>query len=220
MTPESVKTLTEIIALALGGAWAIFGLIVLKQREQARADLRKTGLETEKTQLEMRQLELELRRMAVVRAEISAASFRRPDGPGYCIIAQVSLTNTGGWEARIEWDDATPAFFVRRTSFGTDGAPCFTERPIELRARQARDANAEVVSTIIRPGASEHLAFAAHVQNLGLYLLSFRGPVAPRDRMVSVEAGAAKHNPTSWTAHRYIIVTESPSHETPSSPAV
>lgn len=209
MTLESVKTLAEVSALALGGLWAIFVLIGLKQREKARADLRKT-------ELEMRKIELELRRIAVVRTDISAASFRRPDGPGYCVVAQVSLTNTGGREARIEWDSATPAFFVRRTSFGTDGAPSFSERPIVMRARQARDANAEVVSTIIRPGAVEHLAFAAHVQEPGIYLLSFRGPVAPPDHIVSVEAGAAKHNPTSWTAHRYIIVTESPSHETTS----
>ena len=211
MTLENVKALAEIIALALGGLWAIAGLIVLKQREKATADLRET-------ELKMRKLELELRRIAVVRTEISAASFRRPDGPGFCVIAQVTLTNTGGLEARIEWGD-TPAFFVRRTSFGPDSAPFFTEQQIVMRAHQARDATAEVVSTIIRPGATEYLAFAALVPDPGIYLLSFRGPVAPQDHKVSVEAGAAEHNPTSWTAHRYIVVTEPPSLET-TSPAV
>ena len=128
------------------------------------------------------------------------------------------VTNTGGLEARIEWGD-TPAFFVRRTSFGPDSAPFFTEQQIVMRAHQARDATAEVVSTIIRPGATEYLAFAALVPDPGIYLLSFRGPVAPQDHKVSVEAGAAEHNPTSWTAHRYIVVTEPPSLET-TSPAV
>jgi hypothetical protein len=206
MTLENAKTVAEIIALALGGLWAIVGLIVLKQRQKATADLRKT-------ELEMQKIELDLRRIAVLRTDISATSFRRPDGPGYCVAAQVSLTNTGGQEARIEWDGAIPAFFVRRASFGADGAPTFTGRTIAMRARQARNVNAEIVSTIIRPGATEQLAFAAHVEDPGIYLLSFRGPVAAQDHVVSVEAGAAKHNPTSWTAHRYILVSESPNHD-------
>jgi hypothetical protein len=209
MTLESAKTLAEIITFTLAGLWAIFGFFVLKHREKATADLRKA-------ELEMQTMTLELRRIAVVRTDISATSFRRPDGPGYCIVAQVSLTNTGGRETRIAWDGTSPAFFVRRASFGSDGAPTFTHGTIAMRARQARNVDAEVVSTIIRPGASEQLAFAANVEAAGVYLLSFRGPVAEQDRVVSVEAGAASHNPTSWTAHHYLAVTESSSPETTS----
>jgi hypothetical protein len=75
MTLESVKILAEVFALAVGGLWAIVVLVVLKQRQKAIADLRKTELELQK-------IELDLRRIAVVRRDISATSFRLPDGPG------------------------------------------------------------------------------------------------------------------------------------------
>jgi hypothetical protein len=35
-----------------------------------------------KTELELQKIELDLRRIAVVRPDISATSFRLPDGPG------------------------------------------------------------------------------------------------------------------------------------------
>src|SRR5215472_13517807 len=106
MTLEDAKTLAQIIALGVGGLWAIYGLIAFRKREKAVADLRNTQKETQKTEqetqkvkLETQKLEFESRRFAVIRADIEATSFRQFDGRGYCVVAQVSLTNTGLQEA-------------------------------------------------------------------------------------------------------------------------
>jgi hypothetical protein len=226
MSQENARTAVQIIALLMGGGWSIYLYIFLKQRKKAIADLRQTDLNIRNLELQLRQtdlnirnLELQLRRTVFVRVDISATSFRRPDGPGYCILADVSLTNTGNLVTRIEWDKGQPAFFFRRASFQPDRTPSFTEEKIEMNPRLAFDPNHEVVSHVIRPGATEHLAFAAQVEHPGTYLLSFRVPLnpSPEERAFSEAAGAKL--PTAWTAHHYIMVSEEPSNETTTSRA-
>jgi hypothetical protein len=209
MSYQDAKAVAEIIAIAVGGAWAIYGFIVLQKRNKVTTELRKMELESQKTALETCQIELQLRRIAVVRVDISAATFRQPDGSGYCILADVSLTNTGSRETRIEWDRQTPAFFVRHASFAPDGVPSFHGVQIGMCPCKVRNANETPTSTIIRAGATEHLAFAAQVEKPGIYLLSFRGPLDPKEQAISKEAGAT--STTAWTAHHYIPVPQAPS---------
>lgn len=209
MTCQDAKAIAEIIAIALGGAWAIYGFVVLRRRNKAIAELRKIEMESQRIALETRQIEFQLRRIAVVRVDISAASFHRPDGSGYCILADVSLTNIGTRETRIEWDRQTPAFFVRHASFAPNGVPSFHGVQIGMCPCKARDANETPSSTIIRAGATEHIAFAAQVEKPGIYLLSFRGPLDPKEQAISKEAGAT--STTAWTAHHYILVPQGPS---------
>jgi len=102
--------------------------------------------------------------------DISATAFRQPDGLGYCILADVSLTNTGSKETRIEWDKEQKAFFFRRASFLAGRTPSFTEDPEDqtgMNPRLTLNPNAEAISHVIRAGATEHLAFAAHVERPG-----------------------------------------------------
>ena len=212
MSSNDLKTWAEVVeiafkigALMLAGGGTIFGFYIFRQREKAVADLRKV-------ELEARQLELATRRLAVVRAEITATTHRSLDSAGYCILADVSLTNAGTFETRIKWVGEPPAFTIRHTSFGPDGAPSFTKPPIEMRVRQARDPNAEALSHVLRAGTTERFAFAAYVDQPGVYLLSFRGALAPEDRSVSIGAGIAPYNPVSWTARRYVIVGEPTDH--------
>jgi hypothetical protein len=157
-------------------------------------------VDSQKAQAEIRQIELECRRWAVVRVDISATSFRRTDGPGYWILADVSLANTGSRDTRIKWDK-TPAFFVRRASFEHEnkGAPSFTEE-IGMRPRLALNANSETISHVLRAGAFEHLAFAVQVAYPRRQPLS-----GSTDRFSeSVYAIGVKLHRPSGTRHGYV----------------
>lgn len=201
MTLDDAKKLAEIAALAVAGAWAIYGFVILRHREKAAAELRKLEFDSKKA-------ELEGRAVAVVRAELTATSTPRQDGPGYCILAEVTLTNAGMRDTRIKWQGEPPAFLVRRAEFSADGAPRFPDPPVEVRVRQARDPNAEAVSHLVRAGGTQRLTFAANVAAPGIYFVSFRGVLAPDEQAVSVDAGAASSNPLSWTAARYVVVPD------------
>jgi hypothetical protein len=193
MTIDEAKTVAEIVALVVVAAWAIYGFVVLKQREKAAAELRK--------------VELESRQMAVVTFDIAATSERRPDAPGYCILADVTMVNKGKRDTRLKWDGESPAFAVWRTSFTSDGAPQFADVPIRVRVGQARHPGAEVVSTILRAGETQRKAFAVTVSEPGLYLLSFRAALAPEEHEVSRQAGADPQKGVSWAITKYIVVS-------------
>jgi hypothetical protein len=106
-------------------------------------------------------------------------------------------------------------FFFRRASFRDVRTPSFKdEDKIGMTPRLAVNPNADILSLILRPGATEHLAFAANVEHPGICLLSFRAPLSDTDeeRAVSEQAGAKL--PTVWSAHQYITVRAAANNET------
>ncbi len=200
MPIEDFKRIVEIVLMALAAAWGVAGFFMLKQRQKAIADVRKVDLEAKK-------LELDSRQTANVEVEIEASSHLDVASTGFLVLAEVTLKNVGSRDTRIEWQSRPAPFSIRRTTFDAEGIPQFASAAIELRARQARDANAEPVSTILRAKGSQRLTFAARVSEPGLYLLAFRGSVGEKEAEVSTEAGAQKFNPTSWTCTKFLVVS-------------
>jgi hypothetical protein len=194
MTIDEVKNVAQIVALFAASAWAIYGFFVLKQREKAAADLRK--------------VELESRQIAVVNFDIAATCERRPDVAGYCILTDVTMTNNGKRDTRLQWDGEWPAFAVWRTSFAPDGAPRFADKPILVPVSQRRDPRADAIATILRAGETQRKSFAVTVSEPGIYLLSFRAVLAPEEHKVSDQAGRDPRNSVSWGVTKYIVVSD------------
>ena len=100
MPHGTAQTAIQIMALVIGGGftlfWTILNFFILRQRRKAAGDL-------QQVELNIKNIEFQLRRTVCVRVDISATSLRRPDGPGYCIIAAVILTNTGNKVTQIKW---------------------------------------------------------------------------------------------------------------------
>lgn len=201
MTLTDVKTLTEIGALALAGGWAVYGFLVLKQRQKAAADLREA-------EANARQAEQGARAIAVISAAMTLSAARNPTGTGYCILAEVSLVNEGRRDTRISWDGEAPALSVHRVEFD-GGVPRFPGPPIEVTVRQTGCPNENAVSHVIRSGGTERLTFAACVADEGLYLVSFQGALAKTELPVALAAGADTHNPCCWSVGKYVIVRDS-----------
>ena len=199
MSIEDIKRVVEIILMALAAAWGVTGFFLLKQRQKAIAEVRRIDLEAKK-------LELDLRQIANVEVEIEVSSHLDLTRAGHFVLAEVTLKNVGGRDTRIEWQGMPAPFSIRHTTFDAQGRPEFSSPAIELRARQARDANVEPVSTILRAKGSQRLAFAARVCKPGLYLLAFRASVGEKEAHVSAEAGANKFNRTSWTGTKFLVV--------------
>jgi hypothetical protein len=200
MPIEDIKHVVEIVLMALAAAWALVGFFMLKQRQKAIGDVRKLDLEAKK-------LELDSRQTANVEVEIEASSHFDVTSNGFLILAEVILKNIGSRDTRIEWQGEPAPFSIRRTTFDAEGCPQFAAAAIELRTRQARDANSEPISTILRAKGSQHLTFAARVSEPGLYLLAFRGSVGEKEAQVSTDAGAQKFNPTSWTCTKFLLIS-------------
>ena len=200
MTLDDVLKIVEIFAIVVAGCWAIYGFIVLHQREIAAAELRKIDLDSKKA-------EIEARAIAVICAEISATSTPRPDGQGYCIFSEVTLNNIGKRDTRIKWKGEAPAFTVRRTEFKTNGAPEYPDPPINIRVQQARNPKFNAQSHVIRAGGIQRLSFIANVNSPGIYHVSFRGVLDPEEQRVSIDAGTYSGNPVSWTAATYVLIS-------------
>lgn len=199
MTLDDTKTVVEILAILLAGAWAIYGYFVFRQREKADAELKHIELETRKT-------ELELRRTAIVKTEISATVSLCPDTDGYCLIADITLINHGKRDTRLKWAGEFPACSVWRVVFNNDGNPTFPEEPIISTVRQTKNPNNEATSHIIRAGGEQTITFALLIPKPGVYLISFRVIVTPDEKSVSVEAGASPTSGLSWTAKKYVVI--------------
>lgn len=199
MTLDDVKTLAEILAILLAGAWAIYGYFVFRQRERASAELKQIELVT-------RRAELELRQTAIVKSEITTVVSLCPDSDGYCLIANITLINHGKRDTRLKWKGEIPAFSVRRVAFNNDGTPTFPGEPILSTVRQTKNPNNEATSHIIRAGGEQKITFALLISSPGVYFLSFRGVIAPDEKAVSVEAGASPTSSFSWTATKYIVI--------------
>lgn len=202
MSIEQLKALAEVVVLCLAAGWGIAGFFLLKQRQKAIAEVRKTDLEAKK-------LELDSRQTANVDVRINATAHADPSGTGFVVLAEVELRNVGSRDTRIEWKGQPAPFSVRRTTFNFDGSPQFTSPAIELRARQARDANVEPVSAVLRAGGRQTLTFTALVAEPGIYLLSFRGVVSDKEAEVSKEAGAQQSTTKGWTSTKFLVVAPS-----------
>ncbi|MEZ4861008.1 MAG: hypothetical protein R3C14_06875 [Caldilineaceae bacterium] len=202
MTIADIKNFVEIFALVIAGVWAIYGFVVFRQREKAVAEL-------QKLQDENKLATVKTRDISVIRTDLTATSARRPDGPGYCILAEVALVNEGLCDMRIPYQDEHPIFLVQRAAFDPDGTTRFVDPPIRDRVRRAVNPNAEVVSHIVLAGGgTQQLAFAVNVATPGIYFVSFRVPLQPADRSMVINAGAASGNTVSLTATKYIVVAD------------
>jgi hypothetical protein len=152
MPHGTAQTAIQIMALVIGGGftlfWTILNFFILRQRRKVAGDL-------QQVELNIKNIEFQLRRTVCVRVDISATSLRQPDGPGYCILAAVILTNTGNKVTQIKWQEGQPALFFRRAPFRADRTPSFNpEEKIRMTPRLALDPNSDIVSLILRAGAT------------------------------------------------------------------
>ncbi len=192
-----IKNLCEIGAILAAGLWAVYGFRVLKRREKERAELQVIELEIQKSEQTLRQFAV-LNTKIFVKKKLSA----KPQGT--FLFITVKISNQGKRETQIKWKGNDPAFSVRRVVFNNKGVATFPDEPIELNVLEAKDPNVKAVSNIIRTGGSHSLSFALFIKDPGVYLLAFRGTLAPDERAVGIAAGANEDNPLSWTATKYV----------------
>src|ERR1700737_3628939 len=176
--PDTLIALGELIlkvAVALfGGTWAVLLLLLLRQREQAQKNLRRSeaeirDLELKRKHVEAQIFDLELKtRQAVILVDIRVETYRHRDA--YIIIAVVELTNCGSQNTRIIWKDQPPAFSVRMVKLNEDQVMDY-DLISEFRVPTTLDPKAEAPSHIVRPGGKESLPFTALISSPGLYLL-------------------------------------------------
>lgn len=196
----------KIVVAAFGGFWAVALLLLLRQREQAQLNLRKSEAEIRDLELKRIQVEAEIvnqRRPAAVLVDIKSTIHRR--GGAYIIVAIVELTNSGRQNIRITWKDQAPAFYLRLVTLDDDGGIDYALLA-ERRVPSTLNPQAETPAHVVRVGGKESLSFAFQVSSPGLYLLSFRGVVDEKDRVEAAKLGVEL--PLAWTANRYVFVED------------
>jgi hypothetical protein len=206
----------KIVVALFAGFWAVVLLLLLRQRELAQTNLRRSEAQIRDLELKRKYVDAQIRDLelkatqAVVLVDIKPTIHR--SGNGYIIIAVVELTNCGSQNTRIKWKGELPAFYVRSAELGTDGTADYGP-PIEFRVPLTLNPKSEAPSHVVRAGGKESIPFAFQVSSPGLYLLSFRGVVDEKDRAEAAKLGVEL--PVAWTGNRYVIVggTQGPSAE-------
>lgn len=199
MILAQIKTIAEITVLLLAGGWAVFGFVVLRQREKAEADLKKIATETKK-------IEADLQKTASLNLSISASVARIDECGSFLLMAEVQITNNGRRDTRLKWKGESPAFTVRKVTFDGNGIPMYSDPPVTLAVRQAKNPNLDAVSHVIRAGGSQAITFAVLLPSAGVYFLSFRGVVPPDEQHVSFQTGVQQTSSLAWTTAKYIYI--------------
>lgn len=180
------ELLLKAAAVLAAAIWAVLLLRLLRQREQAEVNIRKSEAEIRDLDLKQKYVEAQIADIqlkttqAVILVDIGVKTHRHRDA--YLMIATVELTNLGSQNTRIMWKDQPHAFSVRMVE------------------------TAEALSHVVRAGGKEVLPFAARISCPGLYLLSFRIAVDERDRAEAKKLGVEL--PTAWTGNRYVLVDD------------
>jgi len=219
LDPDTLIALGELIlkvaVVLFGGTWAVLLFRLLRQREQAQINLRRSEADIRHTEAQILDLELKTKQ-AVVLVDMRVETYRHRDA--YIIYAVVELTNCGR-NTRIIWKDQPPAFSVRMVKLNEEHHGPSRRIPMqngiedrdydligEFRVLRTLDPKAEARSHIVRAGGKESLPFTALVPSPGLYLLSFRGVVDEKDRAEAAKLGVEL--PVAWTGNRYVFVDD------------
>ena len=204
--PIAELVLKIVVAIA-AAVWAVALLFLLRQREQAQTNLRKSeaeirDLDVRRKHVEAQILDLELKtRQAVIVVDIKSAIHDLENA--HVILAVVEITNCGSQNAHISWTHQEPAFSVRRVKLGSGGQTDY-DLVAAFRVRMTRDPRSEARSHVVRAGGKESLPFAVQVPSPGVYLLSFRGAVDEKDRIEAAKLGV--HLPVAWTGSSHVVV--------------
>ena len=211
--PDTWIALGDLILKAtvafFGGVFAVALYFLLRQREEVQTRIRRSeaeirDLELKRKHVEAQILDLELKtRQAVILVDIRVETYRHRDA--YIIIAVVELTNCGSQNTRIIWENQPPPFSVRMIKRNEDGDVDY-DLIGEFRVPRTLDPKAKALSHVVRAGGKESLPFTALTPSPGLYLLSFRGVLAEKDRAEALKLGVEL--PVAWTGNRYVLIDD------------
>jgi hypothetical protein len=203
------ELLLKAAAVLAAAIWAVLLLRLLRQREQAEVNIRKSEAEIRDLDLKQKYVEAQIADIqlkttqAVILVDIGVKTHRHRDA--YLMIATVELTNLGSQNTRIMWKDQPHAFSVRMVEL-QEGEGANYKLIGTFPVPRTLDPTAEALSHVVRAGGKEVLPFAARISCPGLYLLSFRIAVDERDRAEAKKLGVEL--PTAWTGNRYVLVDD------------
>lgn len=200
VTLDQIKTLTEIIAILLAGVWAVYGYFIFRQRDKSQLELKQIEIETKRSEYEIRQT-------AIICTNIIHEAIWLHNQQATCLVIYVQINNQGRKDTRIRWAGELPAISIRKVSYNDDGFPMYSENPILLTVRSTKYPNKQAIAHIVRAGGSQTVSFTTTIKDAGVYLITFRGVMAPDEKNVSVEAGASVSSGLSWTATKYIFIS-------------
>ena len=181
------------LAILTGAIWAVFRFWSLREIAQA-----KLKLEKETREIKERQPVIDLTMKVEQPAE--------QNGDCFFLIAQVLAKNNGTKTARLAYEGKTP-LGVFSIQFQPDGQPIFQEQQRE-HVRLASNPTKFASTTIVRPGQVQEIPFLIKVSTPGWYFLAFRAVQSSEDRALLKEAGVPDSRIVSWTAKRYVQVSQ------------
>lgn len=196
---DIVEIGVKIVAFIIGGAWAIYGFHVFRQREAAVTALRKS-------ESEAASLELQAKRRAVLDITISHQSCKDLTTDGFVVTVQVVLSNMGVSSAYIRFDPEDPPIRIHPITFDDAGSMVFPGPSLPLTIRNTSDPTKLAKSRVIRAGGTSRLTSVVRVQAAGVYVISFRVPMDAANAQAMVEAGASATGSPHWSATSIVCI--------------
>lgn len=196
---EVIEIGFKIGALIIGGCWAIYGLVVFKQRQSALTALRKT-------EAEAANLDLAAKRRAVLDISIKHDVYEDPSGQGFILSVQIVSSNGGVAPAVMTFEGADPPLRIQRVDFDDDGTMTFSGSPKLVTIPNAGDPTKDAKGRLIRAGGTSRIASVIRIKTPGIYAVSFRVPMDESNRQAMVEARGTSERIPHWSATTFVPV--------------
>lgn len=196
---SGIQALVLSAAAIVGGLWAGFRFLSLREVDQAR-------LAAEKEQAEVEAAKRALRETATLNWTISCEPLADPGSGKRYLMVKLGVTNTGNTPELLDWSSA--AVNVVRIVGCKDGLPATTD---EWTLCRPSSGPGELLQSVIGPSASAEYLFLAPLEAPGLYrawMLMMASPRESSEGLEQLKKIGVLEGPITWEAETYCAVPQ------------
>lgn len=173
-----------ILAVLIGGAWALYTFISLRARDTARAELHQYEIKEHEFELRKREFERAGREQAVVNIEVKAVQATAPADTGRSIEINIQVKNIGNRNVRLEFPDYSMTvaevrpddkghLHIDRDKIKNPTIPYINASKLPSRDLKSDDRIYQTLPELLRAGQTMTYLSWCHVEEPGLYLVEF-----------------------------------------------
>lgn len=194
---SGIQALVLAAAAIIGGLWAGFRFLSLKEVDQAR-------VAAEKGKAEVEAAKRALRETAILDWTITCEPLTDPDSGKRYLVVKLGVKNTGNTPELLDWSSA--AVNVVRIVGCKDGLPATAD---EWTLCRPSSGPGELLQSVVGPSASAEYLFLAPLEAPGLYrawMLMMASPRESSEGLEQLKKIGVLEGPITWEAETYCVI--------------
>jgi hypothetical protein len=166
---DIIKNATVSMAVLIGGGWTLYRFHRLRHIANAEAELRAKVADLKVKEMDYISRREALHKSAVLEARISAEQMDVHGAEGLYISAVVSIKNIGNTDTLVKFEENE--FVISSAKHNEDGNLIYS---IISRAEHPSVFGTNIIGTSIPSGYTCQIPYVFKVDEVGIYLLSFK----------------------------------------------